>query len=93
MDETVTVEKQRDLYGAIGEASAYQLRDGKLLKDKVAEPKHQPVVVKMYEELQTRSTALLVEVQTSPEPLNTDLEQVFLLLNNWQQTHTCGRWS
>ena len=75
-EENVTAYNQRDLYSAIGEASALQLRDGRLLQRKIGEPQQQPVVIRTYEELQEKSTALRVEVQGAPEQLHTGLDQV-----------------
>lgn len=73
-EEKLTVEDQKELYGAINAASAAQLRDGKILQEKLADGKHQPVIVRMYEELQERSTAMLVNVE--PDPAEKELEDV-----------------
>ena len=75
-EEEITVEEQRLLLSAVGEASAIPLREGKLLKEKIGEQKHEPVVVKMYEELQGKSKALLVELESSQEPVNNEFEEV-----------------
>lgn len=68
------MEDQKELYGAINAASAAQLRDGKMLQEKLADSKHQPVIVRMYEELQERSTAMLINVE--PDPSEKELEDV-----------------
>ena len=73
-EEKLTVEDQKELYGAIFAASAMQLRDGKILQEKMADVKQKPVVVKMYEELQEKSTALLVNVE--PDPASKEIEDV-----------------
>lgn len=73
-EEKLTVEDQKELYGAINAASAAQLRDGKLLQEKMADVKQKPVVVRMYEELQEKSTALLVNVE--PDPATKEIEDV-----------------
>ena len=75
-EETITVEEHRQLLSAVGKASATPLRAGRLLKEKVGEYKHEPVVVKMYEELQGKSKALLVELESSSEPINNEFEEV-----------------
>ena len=73
-EEKLTVEDQKELYGAINAASAAQLRDGRMLQEKLTDGKHQPVIVRMYEELQERSTAMLVNVE--PDPAEKELEDV-----------------
>ena len=73
-EEKLTVEDQKELYGAIYAASAIQLRDGKMLQEKMADVKQKPVVVRMYEELQEKSTALLVNVE--PDPSTKEIEDV-----------------
>ena len=76
-EEKLTTEDQKDLYGAINEVSAPQLRNGKILQEKMEEFKHQPVVVRMYEELQTKSTAMLVHVEPA-DPITKEFEDVCL---------------
>ena len=73
-EEKLTVEDQKELYGAINAASAAQLRDGKLLQEKMTDVKQKPVVVRMYEELQEKSTAMLVDVE--PDPASKEIEDV-----------------
>ena len=73
-EEKLTVEDQKELYGAIFAATATQLRDGKLLQEKMADVKQKPVVVRMYEELQEKSTALLVNLE--PDPTTKEIEDV-----------------
>ena len=73
-EEKLTVEDQKELYGAINAASAAQLRDGKLLQEKMTDVKQKPVVVRMYEELQEKSTAMLVNVE--PDPASKEIEDV-----------------
>lgn len=73
-EEKLTIEDQKELYGAINAASAAQLRDGKILQEKMADGKHQPVIVRMYEELQERSTAMLVNVE--PDLADKEFEDV-----------------
>lgn len=45
-----------------------------MLQEKLADGKHQPVIVRMYEELQERSMAMLVNVE--PDPAEKELEDV-----------------
>lgn len=45
-----------------------------MLQEKLTDGKHQPVIVRMYEELQERSTAMLVNVE--PDPANKEFEDV-----------------
>lgn len=73
-EEKLTVEDQKELYGAINAASAAHLRDGKLLQEKMTDVKQKPVVVRMYEELQEKSTAMLVNVE--PDPSSKEIEDV-----------------
>lgn len=87
-EEKLTVEDQKELYGAINAASAAQLRDGKLLQEKMTDVKQKPVVVRMYEELQEKSTAMLVNVE--PDPASKEIEDVrtfhAFFLSNIQST-------
>lgn len=87
-EEKLTVEDQKELYGAINAASAAQLRDGKLLQEKMTDVKQKPVVVRMYEELQEKSTAMLVNVE--PDPASKEIEDVStfhaFFLSNIQST-------
>lgn len=45
-----------------------------MLQEKLTDGKHQPVIVRMYEELQERSTAMLVNVE--PDPAEKEFEDV-----------------
>ncbi len=45
-----------------------------MLQEKLTDGKHQPVIVRMYEELQEKSTAMLVNVE--PDPADKELEDV-----------------
>ena len=99
-EEKLTVEDQKELYGAIYAATATQLRDGKMLQEKMADVKQKPVVVRMYEELQEKSTALLVNVE--PDPSTKEIEDVrniktFICWSNQIDTRSkflcCDLWS
>lgn len=45
-----------------------------MLQEKLTDGKHQPVIVRMYEELQEKSTAMLVNVE--PDPADKEFEDV-----------------
>ena len=84
-EEKLTVEDQKELYGAINAASAAQLRDGKLLQEKMTDVKQKPVVVRMYEELQEKSTAMLVNVE--PDPASKEIEDVSTFMHFFFQIY------
>lgn len=74
-DDQVSAEEQRQLLAEISQASASQIREGRLLSERLGQPMQQPVVVKIYEELRERSKALVVNLQGENE-LDTEIEEV-----------------
>lgn len=74
-EDKVSAEEQRQFLSEIRQASASQLREGRLLSERLGQPMQLPVVVKIYEELRERSKALIVNLQGEDE-LETEIEQV-----------------
>lgn len=74
-EDQISVEEQRQLLGEISQASASQLREGRLLSERIGRPMQQPVVVKIYEELRSRSKALVVSLHGATEE-DAEFEQV-----------------
>jgi len=74
-EDKVSAEEQRQLLAEISQASASQIREGRLLSERLGQPMQVPVVVKIYEELRERSQALVISLQGENE-LDTEIEQV-----------------
>lgn len=74
-EDRVSAEEQRQLLAEISQASASQIREGRLLSERLGQPMQVPVVVKIYEELRERSKALVISLEGQNE-LDTEIEQV-----------------